>query len=124
MREIQTDNAPVTEAPLSQGIVSGNTIYVSGQVPIDPETGEMVGDDAGEQTIRTLENVAAVLEAAGTSIDDVVKTTVFLADVDDFSAVNAAYAEFMSEPLPARSAIQVGELAVDAAIEIEAIAEV
>ena len=124
MHEIQTEDAPASIGPYSQGIRDGDTIYVSGQGPVDPETGEIVGDDAAEQTARTLENVGAVLEAAGSSLDNVVKATVFVRDMDNYTAVNEAYAEYMTEPFPARSAVEVSDLPIDIMVEIEVIATV
>ncbi|WP_129113670.1 Rid family detoxifying hydrolase [Halegenticoccus tardaugens] len=122
MQEITTDGAPPSIGPFSQAIRDGDRIYVSGQGPIDPQSGDVVGTDADEQTRRTLENVEAVLAAADASLADVVKTTVFLTDMDDYDAVNEVYAEYMSDPYPARSAVQVVELPVDIRVEIEAVA--
>lgn len=124
MQEIQTDDAPGSIGPYSQGIRDGDTIYVSGQGPVDPETGDIVGDDAGEQTARTMENIGAVLEAAGSSLDNVVKATVFVRDMDNYAAVNEVYAEYLSEPFPARSAVEVSNLPIDIMVEIEVIATV
>jgi len=123
MKEISTDDAPDSIGPFSQGIRSGDRIYVSGQGPVDPDTGDIVGADIGEETERTLENVRAVLEAADASIDDVVKATVFVQDMDDYDAVNEVYGEYMSDPYPARSAVQVADLPVDIGVEIEVVAE-
>lgn len=122
MEQISTTAAPDAIGPYSQGIVDGETVYVSGQGPVDPDTGDIVGETVGEQTERTLENVAAILDAAGCSLDDVVKATVFVTDMDDYDAVNEVYGEYMSEPYPARSAVQVVELPIDIDVEIEAIA--
>jgi reactive intermediate/imine deaminase len=119
MEEISTDDAPPSIGPFSQGIVDGETIHVSGQGPIDPETGDIVGDDIQEETARTIENIAAVLDAAGASLDDVVKTTVFVQDMANYDAINEVYAEHFSEPYPARSAVQVEDLPVDIGVEIE-----
>lgn len=124
MREISTDDAPDSIGPYSQGIVSGDRIYVSGQGPVDPDTGELVGEDIRAETERTLENVSAILEAAGQSLDDVVKATVFVQDMDDYDAVNDVYGEYMSDPYPARSAVQIEDLPVDIGVEIEVVAEV
>ena len=124
MEEIQTDEAPAAIGPYSQGIRDGDTVYVSGQGPTDPDTREVVSDDVQEQTARTLENISAVLEAAGQSLDDVVKATVFVQDMDDYDAVNEVYGEYMSEPYPARSAVEVVKLPIDIKVEIEAIASV
>jgi 2-iminobutanoate/2-iminopropanoate deaminase len=97
-------------------------VYVSGQVPIDPDSGEVVGSTIEAQTRRTLENVRAVLEAADASLSDVIKVQVFLINADDFPGLDAAYADVMPEPYPARSAFEVGDLAADVRVEIEAIA--
>lgn len=122
MDEIQTNDAPDAIGPYSQGIVDGDRIFVSGQGPVDPETGDVVSDDIGEQTARTLENVDAVLRAADSSLENVVKATVFVTDMDDYAAVNETYAEYMSEPFPARSAVEVSDLPIDIGVEIEVIA--
>jgi 2-iminobutanoate/2-iminopropanoate deaminase len=97
-------------------------IFVSGQIPLDPATGQVVGDDAGAQTERVLKNLAAVLEAAGSSLGQVVKTTVFLRDLNDFAKVNEVYARFFSEQPPARATVQVARLPRDVSVEIEVIA--
>lgn len=122
MEEIQTDEAPESIGPFSQAIVDSETVYVSGQGPVDPATGEIVDEDVAEQTARTLENVGAILEAADLSLDDVVKSTVFLRDMDHYDAVNEVYGEYMSEPYPARSAVEVASLPIDIDVEIEVIA--
>jgi len=122
MEEISTDEAPESIGPFSQAIRDGDRIFISGQGPIDPESGEIVGDDIGDETARTLENVSAILEAAGASLDDVVKATVFVQNMDDYDDINEVYGEYMSEPYPARSAVQVEDLPVDIGVEIEVIA--
>lgn len=122
MREIHTENAPGSIGPFSQAIEDGDRIYVSGQGPIDPASGEIVEGDVAPQTARTLENVDAILQAAGCSLDDVVKTTVFVRDMDDYDAVNKVYGEYLSEPYPARSAVEIVRLPVDIDVEIEAVA--
>lgn len=122
---IQTDGAPSFDdygLPISQAVAHGDTVYVAGQVGGDPETGERIEGDVQTETRRALENVAAILDAAGTSIDDVVKMTVFIEDMADFDAVNEVYAEYVTEPYPARSAIEVSNLAADFRVEIEAVA--
>lgn len=124
MEEITTDDAPGSIGPYSQGIKDGDTVYVSGQGPVAPETGEVVSDDIEEQTARTLENVDAVLRAAGASLDDVVKATVFVTDMDTYDTVNGVYDEYMSDPFPARSAVEVADLPIDIGVEIEVIASV
>ena len=119
MREIQTDDAPASIGPYSQGIVDDGTIYVSGQGPVDPDSGEIVGDTVAEQTEQTLENVGAILEAAGASLADVRKATVFVRDMRHDDAVNEVYGEYMSAPYPARSAVEVDDLPIDIGVEIE-----
>lgn len=122
MRKITPANGSDPDVPLSMGIAHDDVVYVSGQAAFDPETGDVVGDTVAGETTQTLENVASVLESAGASLDDVVKTQVFLTDVDDFDEMNEAYREQFSEPYPARSAVEVGDLAADIRVEIEAIA--
>jgi 2-iminobutanoate/2-iminopropanoate deaminase len=119
MEEISTDDAPASIGPYSQGIVDGDTVHVSGQGPVDPDTGDVVSEDVAEQTARTLENIGAVLEAAGASLDDVVKANVYVTDMDDYETVNEVYGEYMSEPYPARAAVEVSDLPIDIAVEIE-----
>ena len=121
---IATDKAPAAIGPYSAGIAAGQWVFTSGQIPIDPATGEFVPGDIAAQTKRSLQNVAAVLEAAGTDMNHVVKTTVFLADMADFAEVNRAYAAFFEETPPARSCVQVAALPKGARLEIEAIAVV
>ena len=122
MEEIHTGDAPAAIGPYSQGIVHDDRIFVSGQGPIDPDSGDIVGEDIREETERTLENVAAVLAAADSSLDDVVKSTVFVTDMSNYDAVNEVYAEYMSDPFPAQSAVEVADLPVDIGVEIEVIA--
>jgi len=118
---IQTSGAPAAVGAYSQGIVAGDLVFCAGQVGLDPATGELV-DGVEAQAERALRNLAAVLDAAGVGFADVVKTTIFLADVDDFATVNAIYARYMPDPPPARSTIGVGALPRGARVEIEAIA--
>ncbi len=123
MKEIiATENAPGAIGPYSQAVKAGNMVFCSGQIPIDVATGEFVSDDVAEQTRQVLKNLSAVLEAAGTSLNNVVKTTVFLADMNDFAAMNEIYAEFFSENKPARATVQAARLPKDARVEIECIA--
>jgi len=122
MKEIVNDDAPAAFGPYSQGIIDGDRIFVSGQGAVDPKSGEVVSDDISEQTARTLENVAAILKAADASLNDVVKATVFVTDMSNYDAVNEVYAEYMSEPFPARSAVEVTDLPVDIGVEIEVVA--
>jgi len=123
MDEISTDDAPDSIGPYSQGIVSGDRIYVSGQGPVDPDTGDVVDGSPAEQTRRTLENVDAILRTAGASLDNVVKATVFVKDMRYYDEVNEVYGELMSAPFPARSAVEVVKLPVDIDVEIEVVAE-
>lgn len=124
MEEITTDEAPASIGPYSQAVRDGDTVYTSGQGPIDPETEEVLDGDIAAQTALTLENLAAVLDAAGTSLDNVLKATVYVGDMNDYAAVNDVYAEYMSVPFPARSAVEVGEFPVDVGVEIEVVATV
>ena len=120
---IHTDSAPAAIGPYSQAIQIGDLLFVSGQVPIDPDTGAVVEGDIRAQAQQSLNNLKAILHAAGTNMGAVVKTTVFLADMNDFAAMNEVYAQFFQEPYPARSAVQVARLPKDAKVEIEAIAQ-
>src|SRR5205823_11388509 len=123
MKEIiTTEDAPRAIGPYSQAVRAGNLIFASGQIPIDPATGEFVSGGITEQTEQVLRNISAVFEAAGITLAQVVKTTVFLADIDDFTAMNEVYARFFGENRPARSTVQAARLPRDAKIEIEAIA--
>ena len=119
---IHTDRAPAAIGPYSQAIQAGNTIYVSGQLPIDPATGAFAGNDIAAQTRQSLTNMKNILNAAGADMSDVVKTTVLLADIADFAAMNAVYAEFFTAPYPARAAFQVACLPKNALVEIECVA--
>ena len=119
---IATKNAPAAIGPYSQGIKAGKTIYVSGQIPIDPATGEFAGQDIEAQTRQSLTNIKNILKEAGADMSDVVKTTVLLKDIADFAAMNKVYAEFFTEPYPARAAFQVAAIPKGALVEIEAVA--
>ena len=119
---IHTDNAPAAIGPYSQAIQAGNTIYVSGQIPIDPATGAFAGNDITTQTRQSLNNIKAILAEAGADMSNVVKTTVLLADIADFAAMNAVYAEFFTAPFPARAAFQAAALPKNALVEIECVA--
>ncbi|MCR4658552.1 MAG: RidA family protein [Lachnospiraceae bacterium] len=119
---IHTENAPAAIGPYSQAIKAENTIYVSGQLPVDPATGEFAGDDIKTQTRQSLENIKNILEKAGAGMENVVKTTVLLADIGDFAAMNEVYATFFKEPFPARAAFQVAAVPKGAKVEIEAVA--
>lgn len=119
---IATPDAPKAVGPYSQAIAAGHLLFASGQIPLDPTTGELVGDDIEAQTERVLENLAAVLRANGMDFSNVTKTTVFLTDLKDFAAMNGVYADYFAEPLPARSTVQVAALPKEAHVEIELIA--
>lgn len=119
---IHTDNAPAAIGPYSQAVQAGNTIYVSGQLPIDPATGAFAGNDIAAQTRQSLTNMKNILAEAGADMSHVVKTTVLLADIADFAAMNAVYAEFFAAPYPARAAFQVACLPRNALVEIECVA--
>lgn len=118
---ISTKNAPGAVGPYSQAVKAGNLVFASGQIPLDPATGELVNGDVQKATERSLENVKAILEAAGTSLDKVVKTTVFVKNMSDFAAVNEVYARYFKKDMPARSCVEV-KLPKDALVEIEVIA--
>ena len=123
MRErIQTENAPAAIGPYSQAIKANGFVFASGQIPTDPQTGEFVAGGIAEQTARVLKNLQAVLEAAGSSLSQVVKTTVFLADMKEFAGMNEVYATFFPEPPPARATVAAAGLPRDARVEIEAVA--
>ncbi len=119
---INTSAAPAAIGPYSQAIRVGNLVYTSGQIPIDPTTGSLVEGGIREQTRQSLSNVQAILREAGLSMSNVIKTTVFMADMADFAAMNDVYAEFFTEPYPGRSAVAVKTLPKGALVEIEAIA--
>jgi len=121
-QRIQTENAPAAIGPYSQAIKAGGFVFCSGQVALDPQTGQFVAGGVAEQTEQVLKNLSAVLEAAGSSLDQVVKTTVFLADMKEFSEMNEVYARFFSEPPPARATVAAAGLPRDARVEIEAVA--
>jgi 2-iminobutanoate/2-iminopropanoate deaminase len=121
---VSTDRAPAAIGPYSQGVRAGELLFASGQIPLDPSTGELVAGDVTAQTRRTMENLRAVLEASGSSLEHVLKTTVYLVDLGEFARFNQAYAEFFRGHLPARSTVQVAALPRGARVEIEAIARV
>lgn len=119
---IKTVNAPEAIGPYSQAVRTGGLVFASGQIPLDPRTGQSVAGGIAEQTEQVLHNLSAVLEAAGSSLDRVVKTTVFLADMNDFAAMNEVYARYFSKEPPARATVAAARLPRDARVEIEAIA--
>ena len=118
---LATEQAPAAIGPYSQGIAAGETVYVSGQLPLDPATGAFP-EGIAAQTAQTLKNIQAILAQQGMTLANVVKTTVFLADINDFAEMNKVYGEFFTQPYPARSAVQVAKLPKDAPLEIECIA--
>lgn len=119
---IFTESAPAAIGPYSQAVISAGLVFVSGQLPADPATGEFIPGGIREQTRRSLQNVGSILEQAGTDMGKVVKTTVFLDNMENFAAMNEVYAEFFEEPYPARAAVQAARLPKDALVEIEVIA--
>lgn len=121
MKPVSTDKAPAAVGPYSQAIVNGGLLFASGQLPIDPAKGGMIEGSIGEKAAQCLTNLSNVAEAAGTSLKNAVKVTVFLTDMKDFAEVNEAYKKFFAEPFPARSAFQVAALPLGGEIEIEAI---
>ncbi|MGI9190188.1 MAG: RidA family protein [Longimicrobiaceae bacterium] len=121
LNPVHTDQAPAAIGPYSQAIVHGGLVFTAGQIALEPETGEMSLGDVAAQTERVMRNLSAVLEAAGSSLQRVVKTTVFLRDMNDFAAMNEVYGRFFGEHRPARSAVQAARLPRDAEVEIEAV---
>ena len=121
---ISTSLAPAAIGPYSQAIRSGNLLFLSGQIPLDPETGKIVEGDAAVQTARVLQNLSAILEAAGSSLGQVLKTTVYLKDLADFAMMNEVYARFFADNSPARATVEVARLPRNVSVEIELIAEV
>jgi 2-iminobutanoate/2-iminopropanoate deaminase len=121
---LATEKAPAAVGPYSQGIKAGHFVYTSGQLPLDPKTGQLVQDDIQTATRVALENVKAVLAASGATLEDVVKVTVFVKDMNDFGKINEVYAEFFANHKPARSLVEVARLPKDGVIEIEAVAAI
>jgi 2-iminobutanoate/2-iminopropanoate deaminase len=121
-RAVETGKAPSPIGPYSQAVIAGDYIFASGQTPLNPETGELIDGDIGAQTAQALGNLSAVLEAAGSNLGQVLKTTVYLADMNDFAAMNEAYARFFTHEPPSRTTIQAARLPRDARVEIELIA--
>ena len=121
LTSIATSAAPAAIGPYSQAVVAGNLLFVSGQIPLEPESGELVGGDIESQTRRVLDNLKAIIQAARADMDRVVKTTIFLADMNDFAAVNGVYAEYFKATLPARATVQVAGLPKGVPVEIEAV---
>ncbi|MCU0226964.1 MAG: RidA family protein [Bryobacterales bacterium] len=121
---VKTEAAPTAIGPYSQGVVWGGLVFASGQIPLDPASGALVEGDVAAQTRQVLKNLQAVLEAAGSSLAGVLKTTVYLKDMNDFPTMNAVYGEFFGNSLPARATVEVARLPKDVAVEIDAIAAV
>ena len=121
---VSTASAPKAIGPYSQAVRAGALLFVSGQVPLDPATGQLVGGDIAAQTHRVFQNLGEILKAGGASFDHVVRTTVFLADMNDFAAMNEVYATYFTSPAPARATVQVSRLPKDARIEIDVIAAI
>lgn len=119
---IQTNNAPQAIGPYSQAFMANGTLYVSGQIPVVPATGAIVSDKVEDQARQVMENVKAVVEAAGLTLDDVVKTSVFIRNMDDFGTINAIYSEYFKTDCPARACVEVARLPKDVLLEMEAIA--
>ncbi|HEX9062813.1 MAG TPA: RidA family protein [Clostridia bacterium] len=122
MNVISTENAPKAIGPYSQGIKAGNFIFTSGQIPVNPASGTVDSEDVEKQTRQVLINLKNVLEAAGASLSDVVKTTVFIKNMNDFARINSVYEEYFKAPYPARSCVEIARLPKDVLIEIEAVA--
>ena len=119
---ISTPNAPAAVGPYSQAVVTNGMVFTAGQLGLVPETGQMIDGDVAAQTRQVLENLKAVLEAAGSSLDSIVKTTVFLQNMDDFAAMNGVYSQFFTAPFPARSTVEVAKLPKNGLVEIECVA--
>lgn len=124
LEEVRTEDAPQAIGPYSQGIICNGMVYTAGQIPLDPRTKEIVGAAIGEQTEQVMKNLRAILTAAGASLGSVVKTTVFLSDMNDFGEMNEVYARAFGSHKPARSTVQAGRLPKDVKVEIEAVAQV
>ena len=124
MKAISTTDAPAAIGPYVQGNIVGNLLFASGQIALDPASGELVGSTIEEQTAQVMKNVGALLQAAGTDFDHVIKTTCFLDNIDDFAAFNGVYAQSFGKHLPARSAIEAGALPKGALVEVEVIAQI
>jgi 2-iminobutanoate/2-iminopropanoate deaminase len=122
MQVVTTDKAPAPAGPYSQGIIDNGQVFVSGQVGVNPETGDVVSEDIAAQTEQTLDNIDAILEAAGTSIDNAIKTSAYLVDIEKFEAFNDAYGDYLTQPYPARVTVEVGDLVPPFKVELEMIA--
>lgn len=124
LKRVHTESAPAAIGPYSQAVIVGDLVYTAGQVPLDPATAQVVGSNIAEQTARVLDSLQAILEAAGASLQTVVKTTVFLSDMSEFAAMNEVYARYFGDHKPARSTVQAARLPKDVKVEIEAIAAI
>jgi len=124
LKRVQTEDAPAAIGPYSQAIIHGHMVYTAGQIPLLPGSGDLLQGDIAEQTEQVLKNLRAVLQAAGASLETVVKTTVFLRDMNEFAAMNEVYAKFFGDHAPARSTVQAARLPRDCSVEIEAIAAI
>jgi 2-iminobutanoate/2-iminopropanoate deaminase len=124
MKRVETANAPAAIGPYSQAIIHNGFVFTAGQIPLDPASGQLIEGDVAAQTRRVMQSLQAILEGAGASLQTVVKTTVFLADMNDFASMNTVYSEFFGEHKPARSTVQAARLPRDVKVEIEAIAAV
>ena len=123
-KQIQTVNAPSAIGPYSQAIQAGNLVFVSGQIPLDPKSGELITGSIEDQTKRVLDNLKAILDAAGATMNHVVRTTIFLKDMGNFARVNEVYGTYFSAPFPARATVEVARLPKDVGVEIDCIAQV
>jgi 2-iminobutanoate/2-iminopropanoate deaminase len=124
MKIVKTDKAPAAVGPYSQAVITGNLVFCAGQIPLDPATGNVVPGGIEEQTRRVCENIMGVLAGAGTSLNKVVKASVFLKDMNDFAGMNKIYAEYFKSDFPARSTLQVARIPKDCLVEIEVVAEI
>lgn len=122
-KQINTQSAPAAIGPYSQGVIAGNLLFVSGQIPIDPATGNVVSESIESQTTQVFKNLLAIISEAGSTFDDVVKLTIYLTDLENFAAVNKTMESFFSKPFPARATIEVSRLPKDVGVEIDAIAQ-
>lgn len=122
MKEIPTEDAPSSIGPYSQGIEADGRVYVSGQGPIDPDSGDVVSEGIEEQTERTFENIGAILEAADSGLGRVIKANVYLTDIENYDAINRVYSRYVTDPYPARAAVEVSDLPADIDVEIEVVA--
>ena len=121
LKSIHTQNAPAAIGPYSQAVIHDNVLYISGQIPFDPATGQLVSEDAAEQTRQCMENAKAILESVGATMDDVIKTTVFVRNMEEFGRINEMYGKYFAEHKPARACVEVSRLPKDVKVEVEMI---